>query len=67
MVQQESRPGELEALRSLKREIKQTSWDNMLRNIIKKYAVAAALEEERRRRAKIVIEEYCEKMIREKR
>ena len=67
MVQQESRPGELEALRSLKREIKQTSWDNMLRNIIKKYAVAAALEEVKNKKVSIMIEEYCEKMIREKR
>jgi len=31
-----STPEEVEALRRLKREIKQTSWDNMLRNIIKK-------------------------------
>lgn len=62
-----STPEEAEALRRLKREIKQTSWDNMLRNIIKKNVQAAALEEKRKRRAKIVIEEYCEKMIREKR
>ena len=38
-----------------------------MRNIIKKNVKAAALEEERKRRVNIVIEEYCEKMIREKR
>ena len=40
----------------------------MLRNFIKENVKGAALEEERKRRlVKIVIEEYCEKMIREKR
>ena len=60
-------PEEVEALRRIKREIKQTSWDNMLRDVIKKYAVAAAVEEVRNKKVRIVIEEYCEKMIREKR
>ena len=46
----------------------QTTRENMLRNIIKRNVKAAALEEERKRRVvKIVIQEYCEKMIREKR
>jgi hypothetical protein len=46
----------------------QTTWKNMLWNIIKENVVAAGQEEERKRRlVKIVIEEYCDKMVRQKR